>query len=174
LLSGSEPALSFFCLLALLKSSGAVSSSCSGLLRFVLPLYFALRRLCLTIRRSHHRLSRAIGFFELIHSAAALRWINGRTRKTLLLTGNLSSSERNFGTNEYGLHAWSMKAVRINARAGGEEESCPLRQICEAIVSLSLSCIWRLIAHCAIAKRKKAVARNATDAGLGLDTIPRQ
>jgi hypothetical protein len=45
-----------------------------------------------------------------------------------------------------------MKAVRINGRAGGEEESCPPVDVSK--VSLSLTAIWGLLTFCAIAKRK--------------------
>ena len=55
-----------------------------------------------------------------------------------------------------------MRAVRYDGRAGGEEERGPRHQISEATVPPPLSCKWRCIAFCAIAKKCGVVARNAT------------
>ncbi|MFM2410474.1 MAG: hypothetical protein RL481_1302 [Pseudomonadota bacterium] len=153
-----------FLLLALahMKRSDPVS----GLSAFVPSLSrrsaFSHPLLCLTNRKSHLGLSRTTEISRVIHRLRALRWIKKRTKGSLLFARNFRTPARNIRTNEDGLHAGRMKAVRYDGRAGGEEERCPSRQISEATVPLPLSCKWRFVAFCAIAKRTRVVARNAT------------
>lgn len=78
----------------------------------------------------------------------------------------------NIRTNEYGLHA--VHEGRSYRRAGGGEEEESARPINVSKVSLSLKAIWRLAVHCAIAKRKRSVAKNATGAELRPVHLPRQ
>ena len=74
----------------------------------------------------------------------------------------VDKTENKFSANDDGLHAVSMEAVRYDGRAGGRGGERPAPSNIGATVPPPLSCKWRCIAFCAIAKKTEVVARIAT------------